>query len=72
MPCVKAYEFQDKIIVKYYDDGLKDTLTCPYCHWYGSLDSNPGLRADGFSEVRCPDCNAKLAMVSISGLGSAH
>jgi hypothetical protein len=72
MPSVKAYEYRDRIVVKYFDDGRRESLTCPHCHWFGSIEDKPELRLDGFTEVYCPDCNAKLAMVACTGVIPPH
>lgn len=63
-PSVRAYEYEDKIIVKYYDDGLGESLTCPSCFWFGSVVDAGKSDPIGFSEFPCPECGTRLAMVS--------
>ena len=65
-PAVKAYQYANKIVVKYYDDGSREILNCPYCDWCGDIADDreelPGLP----SELRCPECQTILALVSHS------
>ena len=67
-PTVKAYEYGNSIVVKYYDTGEASTLSCPLCHWFGTLDQSTlpsGNDATGsYAEFHCPDCKTKLASVS--------
>ncbi len=68
-PTVKAYEYGTTIVVKYYDNGEANTLSCPLCHWFGALEmghADNALADPCSSEFRCPDCNTKLASVSLS------
>jgi len=66
MPSVKAYQYEDIIVLKYYDDGLSSTVHCPHCLWGGSVDQYTGRHASGFSEMKCPDCNARLGTITPS------
>lgn len=61
---VKAYEFGNSIVVKYYDTGDAGTVSCPLCHWLGPLEIAARKQPPGSSEFRCPDCNTKLAKVT--------
>ncbi|MCB0325083.1 MAG: hypothetical protein KDD69_15975 [Bdellovibrionales bacterium] len=65
-PCVKAYQRGNTILVKYYDDGDRDTMDCPHCHWHADLGSDNDLSMVVGSEMRCPQCSARLAAVSRS------
>lgn len=66
-PTVRAYEYGNTIIVKYYDTtGASNSLACPLCHWIGPLELSGAELYQGFSEFRCPDCNTKLARLSHS------
>lgn len=71
-PSVKAYEFQNKIIVKYYDDGMGESLTCPNCYWFGGLKASLTLTSKGYSEFECPECATKLALVSLVSAGEVE
>ena len=64
MPTVKAYELDDIIVVKYYDNGQSTLLNCPHCLWSGELRSYPGYGVEYFSELTCPDCKARLGTLT--------
>lgn len=66
-PTVRAYEYGNTIVVKYYDTtGSINTLNCPLCHWMGVLTIGNIEQRSGFAEFRCPDCDTRLARLSHS------
>ncbi len=66
MPSVRAYQYDDIIVLKYYDDGQSGEVHCPHCEWSGTVNQYAGPRSVGFSEMKCPDCSARLGTITIS------
>ena len=64
MPTVKAYELSDRIVLKYYDDGQASSLQCPHCLWSGEIAESPAFAEASYSEMKCPECKARLGTIT--------
>jgi len=60
---VRAYKIMNRTLVKYYDDGEGDSVSCPFCDWHGVASGNLSTGANGLLEVLCPHCHALLGAV---------
>ena len=63
-PTIRAYQYLDKIVVKYFDDGSSELLSCPHCHWFGKVDASEELGSSPTVELTCPHCHSSLGTIS--------
>ena len=61
---VRAYRFNDRMIVQFFDSGQRNNLCCPECGWNGALENLADCSSACAVEVECPVCSNPLAMLS--------